>query len=49
MVLFPDMDSQTLYAHWNTSKDIVITAIVTSANQKIKINKYFANAYTVDW
>ncbi len=29
-------------------KDIVIQATATEANQTLKINKYFANAYTVD-
>ena len=29
--------------------DIVIETTATSANKKIRINKYFANAYTVDW
>jgi hypothetical protein len=47
-VIFPDMDGQTLYAHWE-NLDIVIEATVTEANQKLKINKYFSNAYTVDW
>ncbi len=49
IVLFPDMDGQTLYAHWSTSKDIEITAVAIAANQTLRINKYFANAYTVDW
>ena len=30
------------------NKDIVIEATSTEANQTLKINKYFANAYTVD-
>ena len=60
-VLFPAMDSGTLYAFWSCdtgykisgdacilNKDIVLQATATAANQKLKINKYFANAYTVD-
>jgi len=41
----------TVYAKWYQPqpKDILIEARATSANQKITINKYFANAYTVDW
>ena len=31
------------------SKDIVLEATSTAANQTLKINKYFTNAYTVDW
>jgi hypothetical protein len=31
------------------SKDIVLQATSTAANQTIKINKYFENAYVVDW
>ena len=31
------------------NKDIVLEATSTAANQTLKINKYFANAYTVDW
>ena len=31
------------------NKDIVIEATSTAANQTLKINKYFSNAYTVDW
>ena len=30
------------------SKDIIIEATATESNQTLKINKYFANAYTVD-
>jgi hypothetical protein len=30
------------------NKDIILEATAT-AGQKIKINKYFNNAYTVDW
>ena len=41
-------ESQTLYAQWNVNKDIVLEATATSVNQTLKINKYFANAYTVD-
>lgn len=33
----------------NDSKDIVISVNVTAANQTLKINKYFANSYVVDW
>jgi hypothetical protein len=29
-------------------KDILLEATSTAANQTLKINKYFANAYTVD-
>ena len=29
-------------------KDIVLQATATAANQALKINKYFYNAYTVD-
>ena len=29
--------------------DIIIEATATESNQTLKINKYFANAYTVDW
>ena len=29
--------------------DIVLEATATEADQTLKINKYFANAYTVDW
>ncbi len=43
------MDNQTLYAHWGVSKDIIIEATAISPNQTLAINKYFANAYTVDW
>ena len=42
------MDGQTLYANWR-GKDIILQATSTAANQTLKINKYFANAYTVDW
>ena len=31
------------------SKDIVLEATSTAANQTLKINKYFKSAYTVDW
>jgi len=31
------------------SMDIVLEATVTAAGQTLTINKYFANAYTVDW
>ena len=31
------------------NKDIVLQATSTEANQTLKINKYFKNAYTVDW
>jgi len=31
------------------SKNIVLQATATEAGQTLKINKYFANAYTVDW
>ena len=30
-------------------KEILIEATSTAANQKLKINPYFANSYTVDW
>ena len=38
-----------LYAKWEVSKDIILEATSTEANQTLKINKYFNNAYTVDW
>ncbi len=47
-VTFPAMDGQTLYAQWKSPKDIDIE-IVAASNQALKINKYFANGYTVDW
>ena len=31
------------------NKDIKLEATSTAADQTLKINKYFANAYTVDW
>ena len=45
------LDNTTVYAKWKevNPKDIVIEATATQTGQKIKINKYFANAYTVDW
>ena len=43
------MDGQTLYAQRKNSKDIDIEATAMAAGQTITINKYFANAYTVDW
>ena len=46
-VSFPEMDGQTLYAKWR-GKDIILQATSTAANQKIKINKYFANNYTIN-
>jgi len=43
------MDGQTLYAHWKNEKDIEIEVTASEVGQTVKINKYFANAYTVDW
>ena len=31
------------------SKNIVLQATATEAGQTLKINKYFANAYMIDW
>lgn len=45
-VITEDME---LYARWDVNKDIIIQATATEANQTLTINKYFANAYTVDW
>jgi len=32
----------------STSADIQLTAVITSSGQTVRINKYFANAYTVN-
>jgi hypothetical protein len=34
---------------WGGNEKIALDATTTAANQTVKINKYFANAYTVDW
>ena len=39
----------TLTAQWVNQKDIVIQVTATEDYKDLKINKYFANAYTVDW
>ena len=41
--------NMTLYAAWEPTKTIMLEATATQANQTLKINKYFANEYTVDW
>ena len=41
--------SITLNAEWNDNKVIILEATATSANKILRINKYFSNAYTVDW
>ncbi len=40
-----------VYAKWQpiTEDMIVIETTSTEINQTLRINKYFANAYTVDW
>ena len=38
----------TLYAKWKNLKDIDIEAVATATKKTLKINKYFANAYTVN-
>ncbi len=38
-----------LYAKRKNLKDIVIEATATESGQTLRINKYFKNAYTVDW
>ena len=48
-VIFPDMDNQILYAHWEKDKGIILEATATEANQTLTVNKYFGNSYTVDW
>ena len=37
----------TAYTH--NDSDIVINIEVTKVNEKLTINKYFENSYTVDW
>jgi hypothetical protein len=39
----------TLTANAKVNKNIILEATATAANQTIIINKYFGNAYTVDW
>lgn len=38
-----------MYAKLSINKDIIIQATATESGQTLKINKYFKNAYTVDW
>jgi len=44
------LENTIVYAKWKQiqPKDIVLEATATEANQTLKINKYFTNAYTVD-
>ena len=47
--IFTVSSSQILYAQWTPTKDIILEATSASADQTLTINKYFSNAYIVDW
>ncbi|MDR0859908.1 MAG: hypothetical protein LBO09_02790 [Candidatus Peribacteria bacterium] len=34
---------------FDASTDIQLTAVISKAGQVVKLNKYFANAFVVDW
>ena len=46
--LYTVTGNKTLYAKWMDLKSIVLEATATAADRTLRINKYFANAYTVD-
>ena len=49
MIIDPESKMLTASVDWIEDVSIQLTAEITAANQTVTVNKYFANAHTIDW